>query len=453
MRKSINVETVFGTLTKEVLAKGWKARIGDWLSFLSSSAFGSEQWKMYETAIKADIEFAKANIELLSEEDYKWLLGYTSGLTLVSTDTEIMGKPKSSNGESSESQSTRWIVQITIGKDIYYRTLRTKNRMSPSIYDAKCYVSENAAKQAANSATIENRLFTLATVNSGNIAESCVVDVKEVLCTETSSRTIEIVKKPKKSMDIDSPEFKKALAEAPFVCKTHCESEEEDNLPDSPENHPAYTVPSKISALTDEFNKLPPYDSLASSTVKGAINKSKLTIAATESQKKFWVVQITKGKKVWYKTSGSFKDGYVSSSINDAALYYTKPDAAYFATFIKPGNNNNIYKLPFPVKVTVKEVVYTENASRTVELVKPVDSTVKKVRKPKVKEEWVLYINGINGILRYHTGEINIPSYYWTTDLKDAVKFPSYGAATKAKCKLIKAGFITLDVANVEDCK
>jgi hypothetical protein len=37
--------------------------------------------------------------------------------------------------------------------------------------------------------------------------------------------------------------------------------------------------------------------------------------------------------------------------------------------------------------------------------------------------------------------------------LNMAKKFPSYGAATKAKCKLIKAGFITLEVANVEDCK
>ena len=267
MRKSINVETVFGTLTKEVLAKGWKARIGDWLSYLSNSAFGSEQWKMYETAIKADIEFAKANIELLSEEDYKWLLGYTSGLTLVSTDTEVMGKPKSSNGESSESQSTRWIVQIT------------------------------------------------------------------------------------------------------------------------------------------------------------------------------------KGKKVWYKTSGSFKDGYVSPSIDDASLYYTKADAAYFATFIKPGNTR-IYNLPFPVKVTLKEVVYTENASRTVELVKPVDSTVKKVRKPKVKEEWVLY-----QVVGTHPYYYIAPTNKVTPLLRNATSYPSYAKAANANYNLIKAGEKSFIVEERKNCK
>jgi len=272
MRKSIDVESLFNSLTKERRAKNWKTRLCDWLDFLSSSAYGSESYNKYEAAVASELEFAKANIELLSEEDYKWLL------------------------------------------------------------------------EQEKSPTIES-------------------------------------KKSKKSLSIDSPEFKKALAEAPFVCKTHCESEEEDNLPDSPENHPAYIPSSKHTEIMDEFNKLPPYDSLASSTVKGPINKSKLSIAATESQKKFWVIQITKGKKVWYKTSGSFKDGYVSPSIDDASLYYTKADAEFYVKFIKPGNN--IYKLPFPVKVTVKKVVYTENASRTVELVKPVDSTVKKARKSK----------------------------------------------------------------------
>ena len=349
MRKSINVETVTSALVNTYRAKLWRGKVEE---LVKSVAVASTDYvNGYQQKLKGEIEFANANLDLLSENDYNWLLEQQKSPTVDSTES-------------------------------------------------------------------------------------------------------------KRSLSIDSPEFKEALASAPFVCKTHCESEEEDNLPDSPENDPAYTVPSKISALMDEFNKLPPYDSLASSTVKGPINKSKLSIAATESQKRFWVVQITKGKKVWYKTSSSFTDGYISSSINDAALYTTKTDAEYYAKFIKP-SNKDLYKLPFPVKVTVKEVLCTESSSRTIELVKPVVEAIEKpitkaqvrARKPKVKEEWVLYINGARGVPWYYNGEINVPSYYSTTDLKDAVKFSSYGAATKAKCKLIKAGFITLDVANVEDCK
>lgn len=419
MRKSINVETVTSALINKERARMWGTKVTDLVqNYVASTTFKADWCKK----LKEEIEFANANLELLSENDYNWLLEQQKSPTVDSTES-------------------------------------------------------------------------------------------------------------KRSLSIDSPEFKEALASAPFVCKTHCESEEEDNLPDSPENHPAYIPSSKHTEIMDEFNKLPPYDSLASSTVKGPINKSKLTISSTESQKRLWVVQITKGKKVWYKTSSSFTDGYISSSINDAALYTTKTDAEYYAKFIKP-SNKDLYKLPFPVKVTVKEVLCTESSSRTIELVKPVveavempddekfvlwsngsleffvriDSTgirttknideatryvsyksastavkktdkelpyrfsistvknvkpfvvpvekpVKKVKEPKVKEEWVLYINGMNGVPWYYNGEINVPSYYSTTDLKDAVKFSSYGAATKAKCKLIKAGFITLDVANVEDCK
>jgi len=37
--------------------------------------------------------------------------------------------------------------------------------------------------------------------------------------------------------------------------------------------------------------------------------------------------------------------------------------------------------------------------------------------------------------------------------LEMAVKFPSYARAVNARFELVKAGFIALDVANVEDCK
>ena len=316
MRKSINVETVFGTLTKEVLAKGWKARIGDWLSFLSSSAFGSEQWKMYETAIKADIEFAKANIELLSEEDYKWLLGYTSGLTLVSTDT-----------------------------------VDSTNDVTPS-----------------------------------------------------------------------------------FNCKICCDGHF------SASDVQGKTIKSDVEVIA-AFKKLIPGFTAAAAKLKVG------DAVATESQKKLWVVQITKGKKVWYKTSGSFKDGYVSPSIDDASLYYTKADAAYFATFIKPGNTR-IYNLPFPVKVMLKEVVYTENASRTVELVKPVDSTVKKVRKPKVKEEWVLY-----QVVGTHPYYYIAPTNKVTPLLRNATSYPSYAKAANANYNLIKAGEKSFIVEERKNCK
>jgi hypothetical protein len=231
MRKSINVESLFNSITKAKLAKGWKARFCDWLDFLSSSAIGSESWNKYESAIARELEFAKANIEFLSEEDYKWLL------------------------------------------------------------------------EQEKSPTIES-------------------------------------KKSKKSLNIDSPEFKEALANAPFVCKTHDNSDTE---------------------VMDKFKKAATKFTATTKALTDAISKPKLTISSTESQKRFWVVQITKGKKVWYKTSSSFTDGYVPSSINDAALYYEKADAEYYAKFIKP-SNKDLYKLPFPVKVTVKEVLCTESS-------------------------------------------------------------------------------------------
>jgi len=489
MRKSIDVEAVTTTLVNAQRAKLWRNKVED---LIKSVVVASTEYKSgYQQQLKEELEFAKANIELLSEEDYKWLL------------------------------------------------------------------------EQEKSPTIES-------------------------------------KKSKKSLSIDSPEFKKALAEAPFVCKTHCESEEEDNLPDSPENHPAYIPSSKHTEIMDEFNKLPPYDSLASSTVKGAINKSDQPIVAIDSPKLLWVVQVTNGKDSWYKSTKSFKDNCVTSSINDANLYYTKADAEFYAKFMK-AHNKGTSKWPSPVKVTVKEVVYTENASRTVELVKPVDSTVKKVRKPKkvyliqdkktkqyvtyvdhhnleltkyisearlytsmgtadsdckylsrykdtnckaqlevvempddekfvlwsngsleffvridstgirttknideatryvsyksastavkrtdkelpyrfsistvknvkplvvpvekpvkkvkepkVKEEWVLYTKDSTGTPYYYHGEISIPTYQSSMKLEMAVKFPSYARAVNARFELVKAGFIALDVANVEDCK
>ena len=461
MRKSIDVEAVTTTLVNAQRAKLWRNKVED---LIKSVVVASTEYKSgYQQQLKEELEFAKANIELLSEDDYKWLL--------------------------------------------------------------------------------EQEKSPVAESNNGVIPS--------------------------------------------FNCKICCDGHF------SASDVQGKTIKSDVEVIA-EFKKLIPGFTAAADKLKVG------DAVATESQKKFWVVQITKGKKVWYKTSGSFKDGYVSPSIDDASLYYTKADAAYFATFIKPGNTR-IYNLPFPVKVTVKKVVYTENASRTVELVKPVDSTVKKVRKskkvyliqdkktkqyvtyvdhhnleltkyisearlytsmnnaiadckylsrykdtnckaqlevvempddekfvlwsngsleffvridstgirttknideatryvsyksastavkktdkelpyrfsistvknvkplvvpvekpvkkvkePKVKEEWVLYINGARGVPWYYNGEISIPTYQSSMKLEMAVKFPSYARAVNARFELVKAGFIALDVANVEDCK
>lgn len=202
MRKSINVETVFGTLTKEVLAKGWKTRVDNYLEWLQVS-IDREQQVRSTIGLRDEIEFAKANIELLSEKDYNWLL------------------------------------------------------------------------EQEKSPTIEP-------------------------------------KKSKRSLSIDSPEFKKALAEAPFVCKTHCDSEE----------------------------------------------------------------------------------------------------------------------LPI-----VK---------------KPADSTVKKVRKPKVKEEWVLY-DVTTGKNLYYRGDSILSSWYLTDKLEEAKKFPTYSSAVKVNYKLVNLGYANFSLSESKD--
>jgi len=484
MRKSINVETVTSTLVNTYRAKLWRGKVEE---LVKSVAVASTDYvNGYQQKLKGEIEFANANLELLSENDYNWLL------------------------------------------------------------------------EQEKSPTIES-------------------------------------KKSKKSLSIDSPEFKKALAEAPFVCKTH----DNEDLRDSPDTDPPYTVSEEYSKIMGEFNKLASSFTAASNTVKDAISKSvPENTVISESQKKLWVIQMSKGKQIWYKSNNP--NSRVTTSIADAELHFTKNNAKYIAGYVC-ASNKAIYDLPWPVKVTVKEVLCTESSSRTIELVKPVDSTVKKARKPKkvyliqdkktkqyvtyvdhhnleltkyisearlytsmnnaiadckylsrykdtnckaqlevvempddekfvlwsngsneffvqvdstgirttknldeatkyvsyksasqavkktdeefpyrfsisavknvkslvlpvekpvkkvkepkVKEEWVLYTKDSTGTPYYYHGEISIPTYQSSMKLEMAVKFPSYARAVNARFELVKAGFIALDVANVEDCK
>lgn len=403
MRKSINVETVFGTLTKEAPAKGRKARIVDWLF--------------------------------------------------------------------SESQSTRWIVQITKGKDVYYRTLRTANRMSPSIYDAKCYVSESAAKQAVNSVAIENRLLTLSTVNNGNIAESCVVDVKEVLCTESSSRTIEIVNKPRKSMDIDGPEFKEALASAPFVCKIHCDSEEEPPVVKKLVDNTVKKVRKarKVYLIQDKNTKQyvtkVDHNNFTEVELNKDISEARLYTSMnnaiadckylsrykdTNCKAQLEVVEMLDDEKfvLWSNGCNEFFVRIDSTGIRttknlDEATRYVSYKSA--STAVKKTDKELPYRFSISMVKNVKPPILPVE--------KPVTKAQVRARKPKVKEEWVLCANGTNDVPWYYNGEISIPTGHLTNNLEDAKRFSSYSAATKARDKLIKAGFVALDVANVEDCK
>ena len=405
MRKSIDVEGIFSTIANEKLAKSWKVRIDHCLEWLAMAP-NSTNKLMSITQLKEELEFAKANIELLSEEDYKWLLEQEKSPTIESkkskksltidspefkealanapfvckthdnSDTEVMdkfkkvatkftattkaltdaiSKPKVGNKEVSESRSTRWLVQIIKGKDIYYRTLRTANRMSPSILDAKCYVSENAAKQAIVSVVAENA--------DNEAMYFWKIEAKEVLCTESSSRTIELVNSVVEAVEIPDDEK--------FVLWSNGSNEFFVQID---------STGVRTTKNLDEATKYVSYKS-ASQAVK--------------------------------KTDKEFPYRFSISTVKN----------------VKP------FVLPVEKPVTKAQV---------------------RARKPKIKEEWVLYINEFIGgkpVYYSRSAEIKIPNYKSTYNLEDAMRFPSYGAATKAKCKLIKAGFITLEVANVEDCK
>ena len=470
MRKSINVETVTSALVNTYRAKLWRGKVEE---LVKSVAVASTDYvNGYQQKLKGEIEFANANLELLSENDYNWLLEQQKPPTVDSTNdvtpsfnckiccdghfstSDVQGKTIKSDVEviaefkklipgftaaadkskvgdavATESQSTRWIVQITIGKDIYYRTLKTKNRMSPSIYDAKCYVSENAAKQAANSATIENRLLTLATVNSGNIAESCVLDVKEVLCTETSSRTIEIVKKPVDSTVKKVRKPKKVYLiqdkkTKQYVTKVDHSNFTEVDLDKDISEARLYT---SMGTADSDCKYLSRY--------KDTNCKAQLEVVEMPDDEKF--VLWSNGSLEFFVRIDS-TGIRTTKNIDEATRYVSYKSAS---TAVKKTDKELPYRFSISTVKNVKPLVL------------PVEKPVKKVKEPKVKEEWVLYIKDSTGTPYYYHGEISIPTYQSSMKLERAVKFPSYARAVNARFELVKAGFIALDVANVEDCK
>lgn len=389
MRKSIDVEAVTASLVNAHRSKLWRNKVED---LIKSVVVASTEYKSgYQQQLKEELEFANANLDLLSEEDYKWLL------------------------EQQKSPTTK----------------TTKDAL-PS-FNCK-------------------------------------------LCCDGYFSASDVQGKLKDELTINSPEFKEALANAPFVCKIHDNSD---------------------VAVMDKFKEVVP--GFTAVNASGVVKKAR-------KARKVYFIQDKKTKQYVTKVDHSyFTEVDLDKDIFEARLYTSKnladddcnflsrykdtdckvqlevvemPDDEKFVLWSNGCNEFFVridstgikttkhldeatryvsYKsASTAVKKTDKELPYRFSIS-TVKNVKPlvvpVEKPVKKVKEPKVKEEWVLYINGMNGVPWYYNGEINVPSYHSTNDLKDAVKFSSYGAATKAKCKLIKAGFITLDVANVEDCK
>lgn len=483
MRKSINVETVTSALVNTYRAKLWRGKVEE---LVKSVAVASTDYvNGYQQKLKGEIEFANANLELLSEEDYKWLLEQQKSSTDIielppkthgvretynKSDTEIMDKfksvldkcatknvdkSKSSNSEFSESQSTRWIVQITIGKDIYYRTLRTKNRMSPSIYDAKCYVSENAAKQAIVSVVAENA--------SDSAMYFWAIAAKEVLCTETSSRTIEIVKKPKKSMDIDSPEFKKALASAPFVCKTHCDSEE---LPivKKPVDSTVKKVrkPKKVYLIQDKKTKQyvtkVDHSNFTEVDLDKDISEARLytSMGNADSDCKYLSRYKDKNCKAQLEVVEMPDDEKFVLWSNGPLEFFVRIDSTGIRTTknIDEATRYVSYKsASTAVKKTDKELPYRFSFS-TVKNVKPlvvpVEKPVKKVKEPKIKEEWVLY-DVTTGKNLYYRGDSVTSSWYLTDKLEEAKKFPTYSSAVKVNYKLVNLGYANFSLSESKD--
>lgn len=466
MRKSINVETVTSAIINKERARMWSTKVTELVqNYVANTTFKTE----YGKQLKEELEFANANLELLSENDYNWLLEQQKSPTIDSTndttttsfnckiccdghfsasavqgktaksDVEVIAefkklipgftaaadKSKVGDAVATESQSTRWIVQITIGKDIYYRTLKTKNRMSPSIYDAKCYVSENAAKQAANSATIENRLLTLATVNSGNIAESCVLDVKEVLCTETSSRTIEIVKKPVNSTVKKVRKPKKVYLIQDKKTKQYVTKVDHSNFTEVDLDRDI----SEARLYTSMGNA--DSDCKYLSRYKDTNCKVQLEVVEMPDDEKF--VLWSNGSLEFFVRIDS--TGIKTTKNIDEATRYVSYKSA--STAVKKTDKELPYRFSFSTVKNVKPLVV------------PVEKPVKKVKEPKVKEEWVLYKATPTSTFYYQSAMLG---WSLVPKLEDATKFSSYSAA-KAKCKLAKTDILGLEVGESKDCK
>jgi hypothetical protein len=384
MRKSINVETVTSAIINKERARMWGTKVTELVqNYVASTTFKADWCKK----LKEELEFANANLELLSENDYNWLLEQQK------SPTGIIELPPKTHG-----------------------VRETYNKADTEIMDK----------------------------------------FKSVLDKRAT----------KKSMDIDSPEFKKALAEAPFVCKTHCDSDVNFTVVSKTTDSTVKKVrkPKKVYLIQDKKTKqyvtyvdhhnleLTKYisetrlytsmgnadsDCKYLSRYKDTNCKVQLEVVEMPDDEKFVLLDQARNNKEYFVRIGS-TGVEITKNIDEAARYVSYKSAS---TAVKKTDKELPYRFSIAPVKNVKPLVL------------PVEKPVKKVKEPKVKEEWVLYINGARGVPWYYNGEISIPTYQSSMMLEMAKKFSSYGAATKAKCKLIKAGFITLDVANVEDCK
>ena len=350
MRKSINVETVTSTLVNTYRAKLWRGKVEE---LVKSVAVASTDYvNGYQQKLKGEIEFANANLDLLSENDYNWLLEQQKSPTVDSTES-------------------------------------------------------------------------------------------------------------KRSLSIDSPEFKKALAEAPFVCKIHCDSEE-----------------------------LPIVKKPVDSTVK-KVRKSK----------KVYLIQDKKTKQYVTKVDHSnFTEVDLDKSLSEARLYVNKKlaedDSAYLSRYKDTNCKAQLEVVEMPddekfvlwssgsleffvridstgirttknideatryvsyksastaVKRTDKELPYRFSISEVKNvkpLVPPAEKPVKKVKEPKVKEEWVLYQTTPTSTFYYQSAMLG---WSLVPKLENATKFPSYSAAAKANFKLAKTDILGLEVGESKD--
>lgn len=378
MRKSINVETVTSALVNTYRAKLWRGKVEE---LVKSVAVASTDYvNGYQQKLKGEIEFANANLELLSENDYNWLLEQQK------SPTDIIELPPKTHG-----------------------VRETYNKSDTEIMD-----------------------------KFKSVLDKCAT---------------------KKSMDIDSPEFKKALASAPFVCKTHCESDVN------------FTV---VSKTTDS------------------------TVKKVRKPKKAYLIQDKKTKQ--YGTYVDHHNLELTKDISEARLYTSMGNADSDCTYLSRYKDTNckvqleVVEMPddekfvlwsngsleffvridstgirttknideatkyvsyksasTAVKKTDKELPYRFSISTVKDvkpLVLPVEKPVKKVKEPKIKEEWVLY-----QVVGTHPYYYIAPTNKVTPLLRNATSYPSYAKAANANYNLIKAGEKSFIVEERKNCE
>jgi hypothetical protein len=284
MRKSINVETVTSAIINKERARMWSTKVTELVqNYVASTTFKTE----YGKQLKEELEFANANLELLSENDYNWLLEQQKSPTVDSTES-------------------------------------------------------------------------------------------------------------KRSLSIDSPEFKEALASAPFVCKTHCDSEE---LPivKKPVDSTVKKVrkPKKVYLIQDKKTKQyvskVDHSNFTEVDLDKSLSEARLytSMGNADSDCKYLsryleVVEMSDDEKfvLWSNGSNEFFVQVDSTGIRttknlDEATKYVSYKSASQA--VKKTDEELPYRFSISTVKNVKPLV--------VPVEKPVIKKKAKVRKPKIKEE------------------------------------------------------------------